>query len=251
MVSRVGTGTLQGGRAGRAGCLSGGQFLASHSKMSVPVCVLMLSKCTRKFWLTRSQKCSEMKGTMELMSWVILVLAGVIVLSMLVRAGRAMLLGRMGKALRYLVTATVVAGSYFAILMGSSIRTGTRDLRLGDSLCFGDWCASVMEAAHQGGSVQVTLRTENRRDGSPVRPDSPDDRVVDDGGREADLVGTPVPALDAPLQPGESLTRQLVFSTPPGASELHVEISQGSWINRLLITGEASPSRRRARLRID
>ena len=157
----------------------------------------------------------------------------------------------MRKFLRCLVTATVVAGGYFAVLVASSIGNGTRDLHLGDSLCFGDWCASVMEAAHQGGAVQVTVRTENHRDGGPVRPDSPEIRVVDDGGREADLVGNPVPALDAPLQPGESLTRQLVFSTPPGASDLHVEISQGSWINRLLISGGNSQSHRRARLRID
>ena len=188
---------------------------------------------------------------MELIAWVILVLTTLIVLSMLARAARAILLGRMRKSMRYLVTATVVAGSYFAILVGLSLRAGTRDLHLGDTLCFGDWCASVMEAAHQGGSVQVTLRTESHRDGAPVRPESPEVRVVDDGGREADLVGTPVPAVDAPLQPGESLTRQLVFSTPPGASELHVEISQGSWINRLLITGGQSLAGRRARLRID
>ncbi len=153
--------------------------------------------------------------------------------------------------MRSLVAAVMVAGGYFTLLVAFSVQTGSRDLRLGDSLCFGDWCASVMQAAHQGGEVAVTLRTESRRDGAPVWPDQPEVRVIDDGGRQADLVGNPAPPLDAPLQPGESLTRELVFSTPPGASELHVEITHDPWFNKFLIGSDGAPFHGRARIKID
>jgi len=170
---------------------------------------------------------------------------------MSLRACVAAVQGRRKIASRSATIAAAIFTTYVVLLLAVSIPSAPRNLRLGEQECFGDWCASVVQAEQEGGAVSVILRTDNRRQNSAVRPQSPRVQILDTAGRAAALVTVPTPALDAPVPPGESVTRQLVFSTPPGASELHLEITEGPWFSSLLIGSPNAPFHNRPRVRIE
>jgi hypothetical protein len=159
-------------------------------------------------------------------------------------------LGNKAESAIWAARAAAVVGAYLSVLCAFSVVVPRSQLRVGDSVCYGNWCVSVVHAEREGGSIAVLLKTENRRDDGSVRPNSPRVLVLDDLNRPAESLGEPIPALNIPLLPHESLTRELVYRLPAGAKRLHLEITEGTWFSPLLIGSQNALFRPRPQFQI-
>jgi hypothetical protein len=163
-----------------------------------------------------------------------------------------------------LISAAIWLAGYSVLLVGAALLTPQRVLEPLQERCFDEMCFSVLEATTQptvgaGEQTQtaqglyyvVTVRLHNASQRTAQKPDHPAFFLDDGRGRHylpslaaRQAIGQQ-PVWDAPLQPGETQLRTMVFDAPANLVQQsplpRLGITEGSWPTPLIIGDENSP----------
>jgi hypothetical protein len=129
------------------------------------------------------------------------------------------LLGRRKRAIGLLRRYAIAAAIYLGIVLVVSPIAPRRELRLGEPLCFDDWCITVESAQRTAAASQeaylVQMRLSSRARGISQRENGLVVYLTDAGGRRFDPVADPAaPPFNTLLHPLESVVTTRTFTVP-------------------------------------
>jgi hypothetical protein len=172
--------------------------------------------------------------------FIAVVLAGIVTLSL---AGLSAIRGRRARAFSILKGVVIGAVIYFGIVSVVSLALPRRTLRVGQPLCFDDWCITVESAERTPSQSEVSylvnLRLSSRARRVAQRENGIAVYLADaKGHRYSPLPDSSSPPLDAQLQPMESIVTTRTFNLPVEAQAAGLVIAhQGFPINWFIIGG--------------
>ena len=159
-------------------------------------------------------------------------------------AGVAALSGQRPRALRTLRRLAVGAAAYFAIVLFVAFFSVPPVHRVGEPICFDDWCITVADAkrtlAGAAQSWHVTLRVSSRAKRIEQRENYAAVFLTDSRGGKyrPDPASATVP-LDSRVGPGESVDATRTFTLPPDATDIRLVFThEGGFPMGALIIGE-------------
>ena len=128
-----------------------------------------------------------------------------------------------GRAWRILLRVLVGAGVYMAVVVGVSLLLPRRVMRMGDPLCFDDWCVAVTGVHRAPEAARIAYRVDLRLSSRARRVSQREKNLAvyltDDHGRRYDAVAVnsdiPYSVL---LRPQESVDVSRSFSVPAEVS---------------------------------
>jgi len=176
--------------------------------------------------------------------FILLFLAAV---STLVAAAYAAIRHRRDRALRLLRRLGTTAAVYMGIVLLVSLVVSRRVLKVGDNLCFDDWCVGVAEVNRTTvgtlASYDVTIRVSSRARVRVQRANGASAYMTDGLGRRYDpLPDASAIPLTTYLKPGESVDTRRTFQLPVDAREPGVVLTHGEGIGpNWFIIGEGPP----------
>lgn len=137
---------------------------------------------------------------------------------------------RFDRARRILFRLVVGAASYMAVVVAVSLVLPRRVLRIGEPLCFDDWCVAVTRVKHardgERVAYHVDLRLSSRARRVSQRENNLAVYLTDDLGRRFDSVHA---SADLPfsvlLQPGQSADVSRSFAVPAEARGVGVVLT--------------------------
>lgn len=141
----------------------------------------------------------------------------------LIAAAAAALQGQRPRAARILRRLAIGTGAYLAIVLIVAWFSAPVSHRVGEPMCFDDWCITVLDATRTpvgaGQSWRVTLRISSRAKRVDQRENGAAVYLTDSRQRRFD----PDPAvaavpLDSRLAPGEAIEAPRIFTLPSDAT---------------------------------
>lgn len=149
-------------------------------------------------------------------------LVGLIIIAAIQLASR-----RQRAAARFGAVALAVILLYAGALLGTGISSNPQELKVGDTKCFDDWCATMTAAQRGTGSVplRIYVRLENRGRGRAMKSDLARAYLEVQGGRR-------FPARDSHLlqtviDAGGHVDIHLDFDMPPGSRRERFIVAEG------------------------
>jgi hypothetical protein len=165
--------------------------------------------------------------------------------------------GRFRAARTTLIRLLVCVAAYMAVLIGFSLAKPRREIPIGVTRCFDEWCITVEQATRQatigttraaGTFYVITLRVSSRAKQRRQRETDVYIYLIDEFGRRieispsgqqalahANLAGEPLTSF---LDPGSSFLSRLAFDIPPNARHLWLVKASHGWFPVRLIIGE-------------
>ncbi len=145
-------------------------------------------------------------------------------------AGWFAIRGQFGRAASILKRLFAGAAVYMTIVAAVSLVLPRRVMKIGEPLCFDDWCVAVTGVQQTPAGANVTYRA-NLRLSSRARRVSQREKnlavyLTDEQGRRYDAVAADGP-FDVLLRPGDSADASRSFSVPAGVRGLGVVVAHG------------------------
>ncbi len=156
---------------------------------------------------------------------------------LLLRSIRFRLRRQRSRAFSSFRTAVILVSGYMFTLLVVSMASHQRELPVGFSQCFGDWCAVVTRTQVDGTQALVVLSLHNQGNAPQLRPEEPTIRVLDPTGRRIAPRAESGPPFGQTLKPGETVTKEFQFEIPGDMQYPMVWITEGGWVTRFLIGG--------------
>lgn len=162
----------------------------------------------------------------------------------LLLAGVAALSGQRSRALRILRRLVTSAGAYFTIVLLVALFSVPPVHRVGEPICFDDWCLTVADAkqtpAGAAQSWHVSLRISSRAKRIEQRENYAAVFLTDArGGTYRPDPATATVPLDSRVGPGESVDATRTFTLPPDATDVRLVFThEGGFPIGALIIGE-------------
>lgn len=173
------------------------------------------------------------------------------------RIGYLAIRRRFRAAGRVFIRLMVCVAVYMLVLIGFSLFEPQREVPIGTTRCFDDWCITVEQSARQatigttkaaGTFCVVTLRVSSRAKRITQREPDVYLYLIDESGRrfeispagqqalaQAGLAGEPVSSF---VGPGSSFESRVVFDVPANARHLAFVKASHGWFPVRLIIGE-------------
>jgi hypothetical protein len=147
------------------------------------------------------------------------------------------------RALASLRRLAIAVGLYLGVVVLVSVVSPRRELHVGDSQCWDDWCLAVTKVRPQtvNGtlSYELTLRISSRARRRAQRARDTQVYLMDDRGRCYDPVPDPAAVpFDVLLQPEETVSITRVFHLPVDARKPVLVATHGGWFPGLFIIGD-------------
>ena len=148
-----------------------------------------------------------------------------------------------------LAALAVVVGIYAVVLLAGGAFSKDRRVPLGTTLCFDDWCASVV-AVHDARSatpgrrvVLLDVRVSSVAKRVVQRGSNPQVYVIDASGKyyAAARASDSLPGIDDRVAPGQSFDTRLAAQLPADAAVDSVRLWEGAWIDAIVPFDEGSP----------
>lgn len=175
----------------------------------------------------------------------------------LIRIGYLAIRRRFRDAGRVLIRLTVCVVVYMLVLVGFSLAEPQREVPIGTTRCFDDWCLTVEQATRQttigttkaaGTFVVVTIRVSSRAKRITQRENDLYIYLIDESGRrfeispagqqalvQTGLAGQPMTSF---VGPGASFESRVAFDVPPNARHLGLVKASHGWFPVRLIINE-------------
>ena len=173
--------------------------------------------------------------------FILLFLASVLILA--IAAGYA-LFGRRANAIGILRRYAIILTVYFAIVIVASFGTPRKELAIGESLCFDDWCITIrgveMIKNQAGDAYVVTARLSSRARRAPQRENGIVLYLTDRTGSryDAEHSGSDLP-FNVQLSPNQNVDVTRTFRLPSGIAPLGVVVAhEGGFPITWFIIGE-------------
>jgi hypothetical protein len=176
-----------------------------------------------------------------------------------VRAGYLLLRKRVAAAKQTGTRLAVFVTIYGVTLVGVSLASSQKKLRVGEVRCFDEWCITVASASRQPsiGNVSangifyvVTVRVSSRSRGRRQREVDVYTYLTDGLGRRFDVSPTGQGALERAglagasvtsfVDPGGSVESRLAYDVPKDATDIGFVKTSHGWFPVRLIIGESS-----------
>ncbi len=153
------------------------------------------------------------------------------------------------RSIRPLRTPLVLLAGYAALLIASGVTSRARHIPLGTTVCFDDWCASVMHMYEQHAAspakktVVATLRISSIARGRHQHASNPSVSFVDTDGNwyRADRRVGSFPDIRTSIAPGASFRTDVAAIVPARTPITAVRLWEGAWIDRIIPFDEEAP----------
>jgi hypothetical protein len=172
----------------------------------------------------------------------LMLVTGVAVLALAIAAVIQEARKRLRSAAVVAVAAGAVVAIYTAVLVGVGLISTPQQLRPGDAKCFDDWCAAMVDARQDAGTMIVDVQLQNRGKGRAMRADLGRAYMEVPGQGEVEPVQASL--MQTILQPGQHVDVELTFrgiSSTRGVRFVVTEGTAGLNPGLFEIGGEGSP----------